>query len=288
MIFPKPKLKYTEMAMYIDEKANSDKELSEEELEKMYIYLYHIIRMLAYKEHYFNDTRYYDEFSLMVAADMMNRLIYNPKLNEFDEFGNPKMKRLKSCLNYLKAILYGRKVAFEQQNYSQKLSDPNKLAEINEYSFENQIKQNRQQYIDSNIKLYMGDLGKTVVSYLKSRCIYKDKIIKKNIIISCCLSLLNAVVFSEFIKDDVQLKYITPEAKFNYLCSLYNIDSQDNIVLYHLDESYKNYVSVLLRNVFSLIETDIKDLSVENIQVSDSILASVALSELDGNYIYDD
>ena len=288
MIFPKPKLKYTEMAMYIDEKANSGKELSEEELEKMYIYLYHIIRMLAYKEHYFNDTRYYDEFSLMVAADMMNRLIYNPKLDEVDEFGNPKMKRLKSCLNYLKAILYGRKVAFEQQNYSQKLSDPNKLADINEYSFENQIKQNRQQYIDSNIKLYMGDLGKTVVSYLKSRCIYKDKIIKKNIIISCCLSLLNTVVFSEFIKDDVQLKYITPEAKFNYLCSLYEIDNQDNIILYHLDESYRNYVSILLRNIFSLIETDIKDLSIENIQVSDSVLASVALSELDGNYTYDD
>lgn len=288
MIFPKPKLKYTEMAMYIDEKANSGKELSEEELEKMYIYLYHIIRMLAYKEHYFNDTRYYDEFSLMVAADMMNRLIYNPKLDEVDEFGNPRMKRLKSCLNYLKAILYGRKVAFEQQNYSQKLSDPNKLADINEYSFENQIKQNRQQYIDSNIKLYMGDLGKTVVSYLKSRCIYKDKIIKKNIIISCCLSLLNTVVFSEFIKDDVQLKYITPEAKFNYLCSLYEIDNQDNIILYHLDESYRNYVSILLRNIFSLIETDIKDLSIENIQVSDSVLASVALSELDGNYTYDD
>ena len=36
MIFPKPDLKYTEMAMYIDEKVNSGEKLSEHECELIY------------------------------------------------------------------------------------------------------------------------------------------------------------------------------------------------------------------------------------------------------------
>lgn len=282
MIFPKPNLKYTEMAMYIDEKINSGDRLSEHELELIYVYLYHLIRMLAYKKHYFNKTEYYDDFSLLVAGDMMNRLIYNPKLNEVDEFGNPKMKRLKSILNYLKVVLYGRKVLFEQQNYSQKLSKQPLEPKLTDYAFSHQIRQTKQNQIDSNVKLYLGDLSKTITAFINKNCIYSDPIIRKNIRISCYLSILNSIIFTQMIVDNVNTKYKTSDSKFNYLCSEYNNNRENCVILYHLDDSFKNYVTVLMRRVFTVIERDIKDLSIGDNYISDSVLADIAFSELDG------
>jgi len=287
MIFPKPNIKYTEMAMYIDDKVNSNKKLTESELELIYVYLYHLIRMLAYKKHYFNKTEYYDDFSLLVAGDMMNRLIYNPKLNQTDEFGNPKMKRLKSILNYLKAVLYGRKVLFEQQNYSQKLSKQIADPKLTDYSFSHQIKQTKRNKIDSDIKLYIGDLSKTITSFINKNCIYSDKIIRKNIRISCYLSILNSVIFTQNVIDNINIKYKTADSKFNYLCSEYDNNRDNCIILYHLDDSYMNYVTILVRRIFNVIENDIKDLSVGDYYVSDNVLADIAFSELDGKLDYD-
>ena len=282
MIFPKPDIKYTEMAMYIDEKINSDNKLSEQELELIYVYLYHLIRMLAYKKHYFNKTEYYDDFSLLVAGDMMNRLIYNPKLNEVDEFGNPKMKRLKSILNYLKAILYGRKVLFEQQNYSQKISKQPIEPKITDYAFAQQIRQTKRDQINSNVKLYLGDLSKTITSFINNNCVYSDPIIRKNIRISCYLSLLNSIIFTNKVVDNVNTKYKTSDSKFNYLCLEYTNNRENCVILYHLDDSFKNYITILTRRIFTVIEKDIKELSLGDNYVSDNVLADIAFSELDG------
>lgn len=282
MIFPKPDIKYTEMAMYIDEKINSDNKLSEQELELIYVYLYHLIRMLAYKKHYFNKTEYYDDFSLLVAGDMMNRLIYNPKLNEVDEFGNPKMKRLKSILNYLKAILYGRKVLFEQQNYSQKISKQQIEPKITDYAFAQQIRQTKRDQINSNVKLYLGDLSKTITSFINNNCVYSDPIIRKNIRISCYLSLLNSIIFTKQVVDNVNTKYKTSDSKFNYLCLEYTNNRENCVILYHLDDSFKNYITILTRRIFTVIEKDIKELSMGDNYVSDNVLADIAFSELDG------
>lgn len=288
MIFPKPDLKYTEMAMYIDEKVNSGEKLSEHECELIYVYLYHLIRMLSYKKHYFNKTEYYDDFSLSLAGDMMNRLIYNPKLKEYDENGQLKMGPLKSCLNYLKIILYGRKVDFEQQNYSQKLSPQQEEVKFTELSFANQINDTKKNHIHSNIKLYMDNLSKTVTKFINDNCEFNDIIIKKNIRISCYLSLLNSIIFSKQTAHDVYTKYKTPEAKFNYLCVEYEFNRDNSIVLYHLDNTYKNYVTVLVRRIYTLIETDLKELSIGDTYISDSVLADIAFAELDGNYSHDD
>lgn len=288
MIFPKPDLKYTEMAMYIDERTSSKKDLTEHELENIYIYLYHLVRMLAYKNKYFNKVEYYDEFSLMVAGDMMNRLIYNPKLDELNEAGNPKMYRLKSVLNYLKMVLYGRKVTFEQQYYSQKLSPQQEEVKFTELSFANQINDTKKNHIHSNIKLYMGSLSKTVTKFINDNCEFNDVILKKNIRISCYLSLLNSIIFSKQTAHDVYTKYKTPEAKFNYLCVEYEFNRNNSTVLYHLDNSYKNYVTVLVRRIYTLIETDLKELSIGDTYISDSVLADIAFAELDGNYSHDD
>lgn len=286
MIFPKPKIKYTQMAMYVDEKMNSNSYPTEEELELMYIYIYHIIRMLAYKHKYFNKTEYYDEFSLTVAADMMNRFVYNPKLRQVDENDTPLLGKIKSSLNYIKSVLYGRKVAFEQKTYSQKLSPSTEDIKLTDFSFANQIRSSNRELINSNVRLYLGDLGKTIFNYVDKVCIYKDVIIRKNIRLSCYLSVLGSVLFTEQTVDDIVSKYKTPEAKYNYLCNMYEQNKNNSIVLYHLNETFRNYITVLVRKIWGLIESDIRLLSVEDHYVSDSVLADIAFSELDGRVVF--
>ena len=288
MIFPKPKLKYTEMAMYIDDRVNSGDNLTESEIETIYIYLYHLVRMLAYTKKYFNKTEYYDEFSLTVAGDMMNRLIYNPKLHELDESGELKMGPLKSVLNYLKMILYGRKVAFEQKTYSQKISRDSGDIVLTDLSFANQIKNTKRDHINSNIKLYLGDLGKTLDTFIDEKCEFNDYVINKNIKISCFISILNSIIFTSQIKDNINNKYKTAESKFNYLCVEYATNRKNCITLYHLDESFRNYVTVLVRRIFNLIEKDLKELSIGDNYISDNVLADIAFAELDGIDVYDD
>lgn len=288
MIFPKPKLKYTEMAMYIDDRVNSGDNLTESEIETIYIYLYHLVRMLAYTKKYFNKTEYYDEFSLTVAGDMMNRLIYNPKLHELDESGELKMGPLKSVLNYLKVILYGRKVDFEQKTYSQKISKDSDDIVLTDLSFANQIKNTKRDHINSNIKLYLGDLGKTLDTFIDEKCEFNDYVINKNIKISCFISILNSIIFTQQVKDNINNKYKTVESKFNYLCVEYATNRKNCITLYHLDESFRNYVTILVRRIFNLIEKDLKELSVGDNYISDNVLADIAFAELDGIDVYDD
>ena len=287
MIFPKPDLKYTEMAMYVDEKVKLGKNLTEQELEKIYIYLYHLTRMLAYKNHYFNRTEYYDDFSLTMASDMMNRLIYNPKLYEYDESGEPAMKHIKSCLNYLKAVIYGRKVNYEQQTYSQKILQLDEPT-LTVYTFENQLRDAKRSGIESNVTVYLNDLGRTVKDFINKRCVYSDKITRKNIRISCCLSLLNSIIFTKEIQDRLKSTYRTQDAKFLYLCREYALNKENCVILYHLDESFRDYITVMVRRIFKFIEADIKELSIGDTTIPDNVLANIAFAELDGRTINDD
>ena len=111
-------------------------------------------------------------------------------------------------------------------------------------------------------------------------------VVKKNIKISCYLSLLGSVIFTESVVDDVVSKYKTPKAKYSYLCGVYERNRENSIVLYHLDESLRNYIVVLVRRIYGLIESDIKLLNVEDHYVSDSVLADIAFSELDGRVVF--
>ena len=105
MIYQKPKdVTYTQMAMFIDKHAydeNSTNELNN----LIFEYIYHLVEMLAYKAKFFNRYSYYDDFAIYVASSVYLRL-KNPKQFEYDNNGNPKLKRVKSILNYIKTILY--------------------------------------------------------------------------------------------------------------------------------------------------------------------------------------
>ena len=102
MLYTKPKdITYTEMAISIDEMAYSDN--FDENL--VFEYLYHLAYMLAVKGKFFNNSTDYNNFSIFTATRAFNR-ITSKKQFVLDANGSPKQSKIKSSLNYLKAILY--------------------------------------------------------------------------------------------------------------------------------------------------------------------------------------
>lgn len=293
MIYKKPKnVRYVDMCMYIDNKIQEGN-ITEEESSVIYQYLYHIIYMLAIKQKYFNKESYYDEFAISLAADVYHRLFTNPKLDEIDENGNPKMVRIKSCLNYIKAILYGRKVAFEQSQYSQKYIDVADVihddVEANTLSSFSSIRESLHFDIDVNMNLYFDSIAKTVRQFIYKNSPYrKDRILIKNIYISCMLSIINSLTFTSQDLTNIENKYTSPEAKFKYLCRCYKTNRDNCIILYHIPHKYKNYITYLVRQLYTLIGKDIQELCNTSISIPEDVLMTIALMEVTGKDYYDD
>lgn len=284
MLYKKPDIRYVDMCIFIDEKVASGN-ATEQDIDLIYQYLYHLIFMLAHKHKYFKASHYYEEFAIWLAGTLLCRLFYNPHLNEVDENGEPRLKPIKSILNYLKAILYGRKVVFEQQFYSQKISEKKESSDeiiTSQYSFMNQIRSSLEAENETNISLYFDSLAKTIKHFLLQECIYKnDKILFKNIYQSCMLSLLNSITFTEEVLNNLKNTYTTPDAKFNYMCKIYADNRKDCVKLYHLDDSFHDYILVMVRKIYKLIQEDFIYLNRYSDYISDDAVANIVFMELD-------
>lgn len=284
MTFQKPKdVKYVDMCIFVDEKVQQES-ISEEDASLVYEYLYHIIYMLAVKQRFFSKEEYYDEFAIITAGDVFNRLITNPKLQEVTEDGTPKMAKVKSCLNYIKAILYGRKVHFEQSYYSQKFltADPQEIpSTTSSFSY---TRDSLDFKINLNTELYLDTISGTIKSYIRNNSPYrKNRLLMKNIYISCLLSILNSLVFTEEENLNIQRKYTTMDAKVRYLYKAYKLNRDNCITLYHLPGYYRSYITVLVRQLYTVIGKDIKELCHSDISIPEDVLMNISFMEIMGN-----
>lgn len=280
MTFKKPKnVKYVDMCIYVDKKVQEGN-LSDEDAALVYQYLYHIIYMLAVKHKYFNKEEYYDEFALLTAGDVFNRLFANPKLFELNDDGTPKLPKIKSCLNYIKAILYGRKVYFEQTYYSQKYTEIETEDSLPVSSF-SYTRDNLDFKINLNTDLYLSSISKTIKTYIQNNTPYrKNKLLLKNIYLSCLFSILNSLIFTEQEANNIQNKYTTIDAKTRYLYKAYKLNRENSIILYHLPNYYRSYITVLVRQLYTVIGKDIKEICRTDISIPEDVLMNISFMEI--------
>lgn len=282
MLYTKPKgLKYTDMCIYCDNVVK-DGNPSDEEINQVFEYLYHISFMLAHKHKYFNEFHYYEEFAIYFATEVLYRLFYNPKLSQVDENGDPILKPIKSVLNYMKSIIYGRKCAFEHLNYSQKITTGN-----SDYNYDSNISAKLKDSlictIESGVDIYLNTFSAEVKHLIYTSSPYKnDKLLLKNIYISCLLSVLNSITFTKADLESIENTYTLPKSKFKYINRLYKRNRDNCVVLYNLSESYRDYITVLVRRIFKQLREDLILLSKDEMEITDDILSELVYLELDG------
>lgn len=244
-------LSFTDLCIWIDK--NSNDENCDEA--KLYEYLYHIVVILAQKHKYFNRMHYYDEFGIYSASKLYMRIKPSDKSSK-------ELPQIKSILNYVKAVIYPYKVDFEQEYY---LENPQESVVIHASS-EN-ISCNLCDDVDIfdliDFRSSLGDIPRIIRAYL-------EKIPKRynhaewlHIYISCLLTLLNSIC-PDLTNYDKNLS--SSDLHKVYLSS-YN----QKPILYHLDGSYSNYITVLVRELHQVIAKELSISTHENISMETSI-----------------
>jgi hypothetical protein len=261
------------MAIYIDE--NVYKEDCDEDL--IYQYLYHIICMLAYKYKYFQKSQQYDEFALQSATYIYMRL-KNGKQDEWDfSKGTYKLEKIKSILNYIKSVMYPMKVMFEQDNYSQQYQD--KEFEVEENS--NQLMLVRQHLSAFNhieFDNYFDSIGKLIQDVVKTSP-YTDRVINKNIRISCILTLLNMVTLDNDVKDKIIGRSDKVFQNEYLITKLFRENQENAVILYNLPKDMENYIFVLVNKIKRMISDEVSEL-IQSWEIPDNMVKNILLESV--------
>ena len=259
MLYRKPEnLKFVDMCIWIDNNAYRE-DLSEQEQEKIYEYIYHITKMLAYKSHLFSKGSYYEQFAIYSATKTYLRLM-NPKQFQVSSNGTAKLKRIKSILNYIKSTLYPHKVDFEQEFYSQIINytnDFDDMSEASEYTFSDMLQEYTDELNTVEFNLCLENICSTIKNYLYQIPYKKTSSEWHNIYVSCLLTILSSITLSNIDKKYIKDLKMSEEYKIKYVEKLYKNQCLENPILFHLDSSLKGYIQILVNNIRHVIAKEL-------------------------------
>ena len=256
MTFPNTeKVSYTKMCIYIDTHAYGDNP----DCEKIYIYLYHIMYMLARKAGMFKSHHLYDNFALFSANRLYFRL-FNKKQFELKENGEPKMTKLTSILNYAKRVLYPLKVDFEQSEYCQNISKEIYPEAIATYNYETLLHNSVDTISAYEFRISLRNISKTCRKFLSTIPVKKDSAEWLNLYISVMLTFLSQVTLSNRQKDRLEHLKSTCRLNDSHIDDAYYQLSIQEPILYHLDDTYRDYVLVLVNELKMFISKELSEL----------------------------
>ena len=248
-------LKYTEMCMWVDENAKYIKNTNEyPEIEaKVFEYLYHVLYALAYKYGFFANYADYDDFAVYAAGDvymsMKKKLIHKGEIIRGKE-----VVPIKSCLNYIKATLNPLKVNFQNMHFFTVLSDEQdpRVANIGDILKEDIQRDYRPRLAKAYVEA-SEELPNIAWDVLQHDSIFfrKDKEMVVRLYLSIMLTLVNDLTLPSKVRKKLSKNTLVsqvPQKQTSRFMKAYEYN-KDPAILWHLDESYSNYVKLLTTKV---------------------------------------
>lgn len=256
MLWKKPaELKYTQLCMYIDENVPKllEPDCPPDLGDTIYNYLWLVVKALAIKKRMFNSFQDYDGYSFYAA----NRLYFALKKNLENQgkiIKGKEIRPIKSCLNYMKALLYPMKIEYLREEYNLKASDLETSKQFDKFVYRQKVKDD----------LWNSQGGK------------EDFIIAVHDILSQFNVTLNSVLSkSPFTPGTVDYKKIKISILLNVLNNLKQgkpISFEPiTIMLWKLPKSMSSYVKVFLKELGTEMKQDIMS-SYSDSMIDDRIL----------------
>lgn len=276
MLFKKPNtLKYVDLAIYIDN--NAYREGRDDNL--IFQYLYHLFYILAVKKCYFKKMEDYDNYAIYGAEEVYKRLI-NPK--QFLPDDDPKkLPKIKSCLNYIKNILYALKVNYQKSQFGEVFceeSTQNSNTEVLEEDMRSKVFSEASSLTSIDTQYYFQKIPGTIRDYLSTLPYASDKAMLRKIYLSCLLTLLSNFTWSNDGKAHVQQRLAKGLEVGSVIDKIYEEGSKD-LILWHLDPSMSNYIKTIINNIKNLIKKDLKFIIGYN-EPTDQVVESIIASPL--------
>lgn len=270
-----PKLKYTDMAIWID--ANVDNPNLDST--KMYDYIVMLTYMLARKRRFFSKTEDYEMFCYYVANSVFMRLT-SPKRHLSKDDPN-YLPPVKSVLNYLKNILYGRKYDYMKNNFRE-ISN----VEVNEVQSEalrgyvlSGVNGHRSDLMQSEVCVELLSVDKIILRELKNGTYGNDKLLCHKLYISVLITLLRNFTLSN--KNKARLECYDKSMRGNFdtlLASILEDETKTSAVTYDIDETYLPYVKFIASKVKTILAKDVKEI-IQEYEITDEMASDILLNE---------
>lgn len=261
MLFERPKdLKVVDMCQEVD-KLIQQNEWTEDEKNTIVLYLYHIIYAISTRYKYFYNEEDCSDFSIYLAEQLYYRFTDREK----------GLDRINSCLNYLKKVLYGRVLSWQQKDrFHEVLEDYNCSEDYTNGNFidttlykeqiKNEIESSDRNELVKYIKGEIEELPNTIKKVCSLTQFKNDKALTNNLYISCLLSLLNGVTLNKKVQTTIDNKKDSTREYEWYVIQnrLKNLD--DSIILWQLDDSMVNMIKILLNRVKKMFMESIQNI----------------------------
>ena len=267
MTYTKPKdVRYVDMCIYIDSLTKKwhpkDNPFKVEEEETIYKYLYLLYYNIACRKHFFAKFTDFDDYALWCATRAYTRLI-DPR-----QFTG-EMDRILSILNYVKATAYGWKLKWQQETFQTVINvEYNKS--FDPVTFKQVLVNNIEYNNRSRVIDYVIDDIKLIPMYLRNiinETPYKDdKVLCQRLYITCLLSFNNSLLQTSTLK--------------NVSRSYHKIDSTE--ILWHIDDSYKLQVELIMNKLRETIKNNIKN-SLKKLDVNENDVMNMFWDQLSSN-----
>ena len=151
------------------------------------------------------------------------------------------------------------KVDFEKDEYYQGISEPSTRQEQN-YNFENIIDRARTHTKFSDWELMMGDISKTARKFLSTIPYKQDSIEWFNIYTSVMLTFLQSItienVYRRLLTDTGESKCVDEIRLYSHIKN----QMSKPPILFHLSQDFSDYITVLSRQLRSIIARDLSDI----------------------------
>ena len=270
MIYKKdPKVKYWEMAKYIDDhirEENCDEQ-------KIFEYMYQLFYVLSVKGKMFKCSADYDQYALYGATHLFVR--YRKELT------NPKLTPIKSSLNYIKTILYPTRVDYQQANFSERFTEQS-LSEAPEQIRADAAARARQANDDLlavDCQYYLTQIAATIRLVINTTPYKNDPVMCHRLRLSCMLTLLKSITPNERNKERLKARLARGLDTEKLAEQIYNQEALTSTVLFHLDSSLGNYVDTLVRRIKRELAKGLKYL-IGSYELSDESIRDILASPM--------
>ena len=230
MFHKPPNLKYTDLAIYIDE--NLDKVTvtgQNPDIEnRIYQYLYHILYALACKKAFFNNFDYYEDFALYGAGELFMTM-KNKQINAGKVIRGKEVKPIKSTLNFIKSVLFPLKINYQRLNFDSVFNpevghDTETITENMKESIRAEYRTDLKEDFETIIQEFPNQLQK-ILSQTPYR---NDETMMLRLKMSCILTFLNDVTVPN--KFKTRLKKYRQLVDDDKLYKLYKYNPTETIL----------------------------------------------------------
>ena len=176
------------------------------------------------------------------------------------------------------------KVNYQQDYYEQviksDMSEEEYSTQLQE-DRENLVRQSNSQLVQIEYSHYLESICTTIKFVLRTSPYQNDKAMMHNIYLSCLLTLLKTITMSNRNKARFNKRVRKALSVENLIDQIYAQESQDNIVLYHLDPSMGNYILTLVAKIRKEIVKDLRGI-IGSFEPSEQVIKDVLISPIGG------